>query len=515
MIERKILIGLITSTEYFVQVEEILDTKAFESNMAKILIRWCVEYYNEFHKAPGKDIETLYFQKVREGTIPKDVAEEIEEDILPGLSKEYEQEEQDITYLLQETKKFFQEKHLAQFTNEIDKLIRKGDVTEAEKMVYDFKPVVPASEKALDLTKQEAILSVRKAFVEAGEPLIHYPKVFGEFINDQLVRGGFVAFMGPEKRGKTFLLMDMAIRAFRQGHNVAFFQAGDMTEQQQLRRFGIHLAKKSDMEKYIGVMYEPIPDCLYNQLDTCHKSVRECDFGIFAEKTAKELKEIDIEELKQAYADNPEYRACYNCTEWRNKSIGVPWIKKIEVKNTLEEAEAEMVFGKMFTGKKNKFFLSSHPNDSLTISHMRNLMRLWKRQNNLEIDVIIIDYADILLPDLKQEFRHQQNHLWKGLRSFSQEFNSLVITATQADAASYDAHTLKLKNFSEDKRKFGHVTGFYGLNQDPHGREKNIGLMRINELVLREGGFSASNKVTILQNLRRGLPFMGSYWDLK
>ena len=109
------------------------------------------------------------------------------------------------------------------------------------------------------------------------------------------------------------------------------------------------------------------------------------------------------------------------------------------------------------------------------------------------------------------EERHRQNKIWKQLRSLSQERHCLVVTATQADAKSYESGLLHMKNFSEDKRKYGHVTAMYGLNQDKDGREKNIGLMRINEIVLREGDYNTSKTVTVLQNLRRGRPFLGSF----
>jgi hypothetical protein len=97
------------------------------------------------------------------------------------------------------------------------------------------------------------------------------------------------------------------------------------------------------------------------------------------------------------------------------------------------------------------------------------------------------------------------------LRAISQERHSLVVTATQADARSYAQNTLNLSNFSEDKRKYAHVTAMYGLNQDPKGREKMLGIMRINELVVREGIFNANNDVIILQDLRSGRPFLESY----
>jgi hypothetical protein len=83
---------------------------------------------------------------------------------------------------------------------------------------------------------------------------------------------------------------------------------------------------------------------------------------------------------------------------------------------------------------------------------------------------------------------------------------------TQADAASYEKNSLGLSNFSEDKRKYGHVTAMYGLNQDVDGREKKIGIMRINEIVVREGEFDTSSQIHVLQNLRRGRPFLYSYY---
>ena len=108
------------------------------------------------------------------------------------------------------------------------------------------------------------------------------------------------------------------------------------------------------------------------------------------------------------------------------------------------------------------------------------------------------------------DLRNQQNKIWQRLRRLSQEKHCLVVTATQADAASFESHTLKLHNFSEDKRKFGHCTAMYGINQnDPE--EKDLRMMRLNELVIREGTSSTFRQVRLLQCLEMGRPFLGSY----
>ena len=145
----------------------------------------------------------------------------------------------------------------------------------------------------MDLSSETALLRVEKAFTQASTPVVKYPRQLGQFWNDQLVKGKLVALMAPEKRGKTWWLMDMAMRAARQKKKVAFFQAGDMTEDEQLMRICIHLTKKSNLDKYSGKMFQPVKDCVYNQLSTCTKEVRECDFGVFEGKTIKEIRKED------------------------------------------------------------------------------------------------------------------------------------------------------------------------------------------------------------------------------
>jgi hypothetical protein len=136
----------------------------------------------------------------------------------------------------------------------------------------------------------------------------------------------------------------------------------------------------------------------------------------------------------------------------------------------------------------------------------------WERSDGFVPDVILIDYVDIMAAESKTEFRHQENEKWLRLRGLSTSRHALVVTATQADAKSYTSDTLSIANFSEDKRKFAHVTAMYGLNQDRHGREKELGIMRLNQLVVRESEFSVNNQVRILQNLRRGQACLSSFW---
>jgi replicative DNA helicase len=99
--------------------------------------------------------------------------------------------------------------------------------------------------------------------------------------------------------------------------------------------------------------------------------------------------------------------------------------------------------------------------------------------------VVVVDYADNLVPASREDYRHRVNAVWQGLRKISQERRCLLLTATQTDAASYEKSEIRLGNFSEDKRKYGHVTAIGTIDQDADERE--AGEVRLGWLLLRRG----------------------------
>jgi hypothetical protein len=512
MIERKILIALITQTEFLRQLKGEWDSQYLESATAQIMANWCWEYFDKYWKAPGRDIENIYIKKLRKG-LAKDLAKEIEEDILPGLSEEYENEGINISFILEETRNYFKERQIALHVERLTFLLSKNKIEEAQSELEKFRVVTDIEKDELDLSKPEVLTKIDSAFDVTYQNVIKFPGALGDFLNEQLVRGGLVGLLAPEKRGKTYLLLELMMRAYKQKRKVAFFQAGDMTENQQLIRICIYLARKSNLEKYCGVQYVPIQDCIKNQTNNCNKKVRECNFGIFEDRDENKIrKEITKQELVQAYKDNPDYKPCYNCSEWNRQRWGTVWLKEVEIKTPLGAKDAKKYIKKFFIDTKRSIKISTHVNGTLTISKIRTILQKWKTVDNFTPDVILIDYGDLLETDTKMEERQKQNQIWKGLRALSQEDDCLVIVPTQADAASYSKNRLELENFSEDKRKYAHVTAMYGLNQDPAGREKELGIMRINRIVVREGDFHPSQEVTVLQKLQIGRPYLGSFF---
>ena len=512
-IERRIVTGLIVSTDYTQQIRPIWSSKMLQSRMAQSLSNWCVDFFDEFHKAPGIEIESIFRRKRKK--MGEEEREDIE-DLLSTLSDDYEREDKfNVDYLLKQTIEYFEERELTDFVDSIKNQLEEGNITEAKTLVSEHKSVIVISDKDIDLASPEISGAVEKAFEVMKQPVVEFPRQLGEFWNSQLVRGAFVALMAPEKRGKTFWLLEFAMRAAKQRSNVAFFQAGDMDQSQQLLRMCVYLAKKNNKERYCGEHFEPIRDCKLNQLNKCSLKVRESDFGVFEDKDEKYLKtELTFDELVTQWEENPDYKPCWNCSSYwkRHKQYGSVWLKRVDKVNPLGVVEAQKVISDFFEKQNRRFKLSTHANKTLTVTEIERTLDLWERRDGFVPDLIVTDYIDIMASELRGEFRHQENDKWMRMRGLSQNRNALVISVTQTDAKSYEQNRLSLKNFSEDKRKFAHVTAMYGLNQDKKGREKEMGVMRINEIVVREDAFSSNNEVYVLQNLSRGIPFISSFW---
>lgn len=516
-IERRIITGLIVSDDYIRRVEPLWNPTLLESPELRMVGEWCLDYFRKYDRAPDRDIESIYMEHLRNESIPKADAQYIEE-VLASLSDEYGRGSQfNAPYLYDKTIRYFKAKDLERHSEKVQALVDAGKVDEAEQLLRSYQPaIVEDSEKGIELSDEETLDRIDRAFSEVTQSVLQYPGALGKMLNPHLTRGAFVSFLAPEKRGKSWTLIDMGLRGIRQRANVAFFVAGDMTESQVLRRICIHIAQKSDMEQYCQERFRPVGDCVLNQLDLCDRAARNCDHGIFDNLSLEMFKQgqdqfINIKTLMQKYEENPDYRPCdaFGCTA----RIGSVWLEKVDAVKPLDASEAKERLRAFFQRYKRRFRLITYPAGVLTVTEMRRCLDDWERYDGFVPDIVIVDYADILSSDDAgiTEFRHRQDHVWKSLRALSQERHCLLITATQADAESYKKGRLNMTNFSEDKRKLAHVTAQFGLNQDPDGREKALGIMRINEIVVREGSFSADSEVHVLQDLAAGRPFLESY----
>ena len=514
-IERRIIIGLIVSDAYIAKVSTVLETmmqtepewaeQIFVSGMASRLADWALNYFEEYGKAPGLNIEPLFYEKAK--TLPDDVIEEFEERILPSLSQESERAEKfNLDYLLDQTLTYFKARRLQLHADELQTLMEEGRSEEAGALAAEFSQIPVEERESVYFGTDASGEIMLRAFNRDVQQVVRYPGPLGQMLNDQLVRGGFVAFMASEKSGKSFFLLDLAMKAVLHDYaNVVFFDAGDMSRELIFERVGMYLTKRPKSD--ISEMWSPELDCLLNQTDDCEREEREGMIGL----------DIGSEEdispaLLMERASDPEfkdYMPCRNCPIGRHEK-GSVWGSKVPC-HTLDGYSAFKAEQKFFKKYKNRFKLATYPNGDLTVGKMKAKLTQWEREEGFVPDLVVVDYADLLVRNAGGDFRHRIDETWRGLRGLSQEKHCLLVTATQADAQSYNVKRLSLANFSEDKRKYSHITAMYGINRDPNGDESKMGLMRINQLMVRSGEFATTNEVYVVQNLAISRAFLTSF----
>jgi hypothetical protein len=498
-VERQIIIGLATSDRYLQQVAQLYDPSYLRNAYARLVASWCLDYFRRYGTPPGRHLQDMYHSWRRKH--PEDERADIVGSMLTLCSQEFESGGTfNVDYVMDVTLAYFKERSLQALAEDITTSLVERDLVAAEEALIKFrKPERSLAEGVNPYTDTDAIYD---AFDQEAQTLVRFPGALGRMINDQLVRESFVALQGPEKRGKTWYLMEIAIRAALSRCNVAFFECGDMSQRQIIRRQHIRLAGRSDRARYCGDVRVPVLDCLWNQQDTCTMKCRKCRVGVVDPDSGML---IDWEETPS------NYRPCAECAHRHpDRFAGTVWYVHRRIDHPLTWREAirnGRRFARMIKGRD--FKIMAVPAQTMSVSRARLQLRIWEDSEGFVPDVVIFDYADIMLPERGDDFRHGQNSIWMAMRGLSQERHCLVATATQADADSYDCHLQSMRNFSEDKRKYGHVTSMFSLNQSPD--EKERGLMRLGHLVARETDFSLKHTVTVLQCLRIGSPVLGSF----
>ena len=297
----------------------------------------------------------------------------------------------------------------------------------------------------------------------------------------------------------TWWLWEFALRAVLNRCNVAFFSVGDMSAPQNWRRVHGWVLRSSRKRSGRNTLV-PVMDCRLNQLGEC----RDCpnqDPVMMADGKLLELDEAQ------------DHEPCIRCLkEDPRRFIGSRWYKRERVPDFQpHRAKALLQQLSRRTGGK-AIRLQCYPSNQANVRTIRTMLDLWEKQDGWVADVVVIDYADILAPEDAREVetRHRINATWAALRGLSTERSIAVITATQAAKTSYNKSNQDMGDVSEDKRKLGHVTSMLALNQAPG--EKKMGLMRVNQLVVREDDFDSRDNVVCLQCLAMSRPLLGSYW---
>lgn len=395
-------------------------------------------------------------------------------------------------------------KHI-EYLNKIhlEKIKETGDAEAIEKY-ESIKPVEIEDESFLNTNIEDDLNSLAQA---QQDPVFVMPGSLGMLYNNFLVPSSFIALQGPEKTGKTWHLLEFAYEALTQGKNVVFISAGDMETYELKGRLYSRITNYPIDEHGTKEKYVAQPDCKISLSNKCGDN--RCKYRKEREQiqdklNGKSLVGVDGLPLKtpsKFVMDN--YKPCPHIHEcgYVRPSYWYQRRAKLPILNEKLLNRAKRRLKKKSRGADIRF--KFYPSDTATVNDIENYIDTLAYKENFIPDLILIDYADILRMNGKDE-REKINDTWLGLRRLSQREDRewCLITGTQADAQSYDKVKQTRNNFSGDKRKFSHVTYFVAINQTE--KENSAGVQRLSPLAGRGAAYDTTMEVVVCSDFAKG-----------
>ena len=425
--EREVLTALIVSTMTLDRLSSLKGKQPFRSKHANIVAEWCFGYHERYKRAPSRTVENLFRDWA--GTTKDEHAVKLIETLLESLSGEYERLSEEIVpaRVIDRATKLFEENRLRSLQEGIGDALSAGKPDKAKELVAQYGRDAIGADAPTgafllnDLSNLDALFAK-----ESSDVLIRYPGALGRFFGDQLARDRFVAFMGPEGRGKSWWLIDIAWRALQDHRKVAYFDMGDMWD---------------DLDRRIYSRAAGFPLSSSDGKWPCKVSWPK---GI----------DFSGKEAQAGPCEVREYPEPLNALIARR---GVDAFLRTKLKSN-----------------RHYFYRDRFPTKTQTVAGIRSvLLRL--AAGGFQPDVCIIDYADIIAPpNNRLDARDAINENWTALRSLSLEFHVLLVTATQTNRDSYDSRSISSKHISDDKRKRAHVNALWTINCTPEEEKHQI-----------------------------------------
>jgi len=434
--ERQLLIAMVMSDSFLKRIYPIIKLDYFDTKVTATIGKWILDYFKEYTIAPKSFIKNLY--EDNKTMLPPENQEWIEE-FLDGLSKEYEKKGFNEGYVFKKSLRFFKRQGLRKNIIKIEKLLDKDKVEEAEELWIKSRTIPesfdlgfePLSEHSVDeVFRKEEVRVKAKTGIEALDLLLLPIK-----------SGWFVLFMGPQKRGKTWTLIWIAINLIVQGFNVTFLSFEGEDEDWAFRAW-------MSIGSYVLEGEE-----------------RKLRFPYFKDKRGTEVK---YEERKRPYL-----------TASRMK-------KELRKFNNLA---------------RGRLILKSFPMGSAGMREAERYVEALEAYKGYSADVYIFDYIGVMsapYDDRKEKYN------WIGMRmkAFAHNKNAIVLSGHQGRRETLEKLNMGVIDIPEDVRLLGHVDILCGINQTEE--ERDMGIMRYSTLIHRHRKYISSRQAKILQQLSSG-----------
>lgn len=494
--EKRIVIGLIVSTQFNELITPIYSDDYFVNSYLKTLAEWSRAFFEEYKKAPFKHIQDIYNDHAH--TLEENDSEMIGT-LLEDLSEKYDAEEINLDYWFDCAKEYIRGRELEITVNNISVLKEQGKLSEAEQELNNFQNVSLKIDEGViinpgDLEQQEKIYKERE---EQDKNFFQLPGDLGRYLGNQK-RGDVVAYYGPAKRGKTFTLINQWKYGVLSRKKTLFWSI-EMTRTECLPRINKSFYPMVNGEA--GEYFFPVFDCIHNQTGECPDRLSPAIV-------------LDPDDEDEELIDDPTHVVCTKCRKHYDKLEADRYemaVYKEKIYRDQDDIFAIRKKHKHYRHLWDKYGrISVHPKYTLTYDKMmRDIDVLWQTERWMP-DILIIDYADILgITSSFDDFR-LENERWKLLAKIAGETNTLLITGTQGNKLSFTADVLDATHQGGFYGKTQHVNLMVGLNQDAN--KKKQGIMEFGITEARDIEFIPGQTCTVLQDFKSGQAYLDSYY---
>lgn len=452
--EREAVTALITDRAVLARAAPHWTEHALPSRWSCLVGSWCVDYFRRHDDAPGKVIESLYssYAASRKGQADPEMLSTLE-GFLARLSDDYEASGSS-QYRAEMVLELMDECRWREFLRRMQGAVERGDFEEAERLRNEFRRIGTGAQDYVDVFLDAE--AARQAFATVErDPLIVWDDALGEFFGREFDRGCMVAFLAPPKRGKTWWMMNVAWKAVLQRRRVAFFEVGDMTRDQTVRRFHQRAALR------------PL-------------RAGEVDWPI-----------------SMAGGDPPriqyENRKYEDALDWRDGMKSMAKLHENMVRDHHGYLRAVCT-----------------PTRSTSTEQIAGTLEGWAASGWVA-DVVVVDYADLIArPRWSANSAEATDTIWGELRKVAGEFDCCVVTATQTKAEAIGARTVLESHWSGSKMILAHVTALVGISADDS--EVAESRCRLNMLECRDASHNKNKSVAVAGCLAAGSPSIRSVW---
>jgi hypothetical protein len=509
-IEKKIITGLIVSSDYCREIFPMLRVEYFQADYSKRIAKWVLAYFTKYKEAPSAHIQDIFLverERLGEGEIT------LISTFLDELSAKYAEggaeETFNVQWLVDRTIVYFKEKALLMTAEAVTNLVGAGKVDQAEKQMQEYRKVAKSISTWIDPFDRPYVEKVFQSKFEENEEdrtdfLFRFPGKLGWMMGG-FERGWLISFLGPMKRGKSFFLQELAFQAFINKLNVVFISLEMGAEGLASRIY----KRVSALSPAAGDVIYPTFDCEKNQRGTCTKPQRTNRHIIYRADGGRE-----------PFRPGMQYKPCTACRARGNESrpsslptdvfdfIPAPWFEVVK-KDKFSFQKVNKKLTTLTSTYGNRLRIKAYPAYSANLSTVMHDIDHLEYTDGFVPDIIVHDYMDISAPeDSRTEGRDRIDQTWKMAKNIAATRHCLFATASQANRMSMERRDVRQIDVAEDIRKLAHVDAMFSLNQTPW--EKRQGFMRIGTMAHRWKDFDQGLQVAVLQQLTDGQVILDS-----